>query len=218
MKLYNSLGPNPRKVRMFLKEKGLDIEFVEYDMLLGAENRKKDYLDKNPGGQIPALELDDGTVIGETVVICEYLEEHYPEPALIGSTPQERADHRQWQRRIELNITEHLYNAFRYSVGIDIFKERMTVIPEAVEGLSTIVQTKLKWLDAQMEDKDFITGKDMKLVDIILYCALDFGAGVNQTIPTELNNINAWFEKMHNRESAKSTYHADSEKTKMRGI
>mgnify|MGYP000276842103 CR=1 FL=1 len=123
-----------------------------------------------------------------------------------------------WQRRIELNITEHLYNAFRYSVGIDIFKERMTVIPEAVEGLSTIVQTKLKWLDAQMEDKDYITGKDMKLVDIILYCALDFGAGVNQTIPTELNNINAWFEKMHNRESAKSTYHADSEKTKMRGI
>ena len=90
MKLYNSLGPNPRKVRMFLKEKGLDIEFIEYDMLLGAENRQKDYLDKNPGGQIPALELDDGTVIGETVVICEYLEEHYPEPALIGNTPQER--------------------------------------------------------------------------------------------------------------------------------
>ena len=94
----------------------------------------------------------------------------------------------------------------------------MTVIPEAVDGISKIVQTKLKWLDAQMEGKEYITGKDMKLVDIILYCALDFGAGVNQTIPTELNNINAWFEKMHNRESAKSTYHADSEKTKMRGI
>lgn len=218
MKLYNSLGPNPRKVRMFLIEKGIDIEFVEYDMLLGAENRKESYLSKNPGGQIPALELDNGTVIGETVVICEYLEEQFPSPTLIGSTSQERADHRQWQRRIELNITEHLYNAFRYSVGIDIFKERMTVIPEAVEGLSNIVQTKLGWLNSQMEGKEYITGKDMRLVDIILYCALDFGAGVNQTIPSDLTQINNWFERMHGRESAKNTYHADSEKMKMRGI
>ena len=218
MKLYNSLGPNPRKVRMFLMEKGLDIEFIEYDMLFGAENRKDEYLSKNPGGQIPALELEDGTVIGETVVICEFLEEQFPLPVLIGSTAEERAGHRQWQRRIELNITEHLYNAFRYSVGIDIFKERMTVIPEAVEGLSTIVQTKLNWLNSQMQDKDFITGKNMKLVDIILYCALDFGAGVNQAIPDDLTNVNKWFDRMHERDSAKNTYHADSEKTKMRGI
>ena len=91
MKLLNSMGPNPRMVRMFMIEKGIELEGLEHD-ILGAENRKSPYTDKNPGGQMPALELDDGSVLAETVVICEYLEEVHPSPALIGATAQERAD------------------------------------------------------------------------------------------------------------------------------
>jgi glutathione S-transferase len=91
MKLYNSLGPNPKLVRIFAAEKGIALpEVVEVDLLTGA-NRKPPYLVKNPAGQLPALELDDGRVIAETIAICEYLEEVAPRPALIGSDPAERA-------------------------------------------------------------------------------------------------------------------------------
>ncbi len=112
MKLLNSMGPNPRMVRMFMIEKGIELETLEHD-ILGAENRKSPYTDKNPGGQMPALELDDGSVLAETVVICEYLEELHPSPALIGTTAQERAETRMWTRRVEQKITENMYNGFR---------------------------------------------------------------------------------------------------------
>ena len=106
MQLYDSFGPNPRATRMFLAEKGITIPSKTVD-LMGAENRRPPYTDRNPGGQVPALELDNGKCIGETVAIWEYLEEKHPTPALIGTTAEERAETRQWQRRVELQITEH---------------------------------------------------------------------------------------------------------------
>src|SRR5215470_9031722 len=109
MRIYDSLGPNPRALRMFLHEKGIELAKIDVD-LLGAENRRPPYTDRNPGGQMPALELDDGRVLGETVAIFEYLEEKHPTPPLIGRTAEDRAEARMWQRRIELGITEHLYN------------------------------------------------------------------------------------------------------------
>ena len=217
MKFYNSTGPNPRCVRMFMNEKGIDMPFVEHN-LMAAENRQAPYLEKNPGGQMPALELDDGSVLGETVAICEFLEDSHPSPVLIGSTPEEKAVARQWQRRVELNITENLYNGFRYGAGIDIFKERMRVIPEAVDGLTALVQDKLAWLDGLMEGKQYVCGEQMRLVDIILYCALDFGAGVGQTIDPGLKNVNAWFERMASRPSAEASQHPATERAGMRGI
>ena len=93
MRLLNSMGPNPRMVRIFMIEKGIELEVLEHD-ILAAENRKSPYTDKNPGGQMPALELDDSSVLAETVVICEYLEEVHPSPALIGTTALERAETR----------------------------------------------------------------------------------------------------------------------------
>ena len=105
MQLYDSFGPNPRAMRMYLAEKGIKIPTKEID-LLKAENRKPPYTDRNPGGQLPALELDNGKCIGETVAIWEYLEEKHPTPALIGANAEERAEARQWQRRVEQNITE----------------------------------------------------------------------------------------------------------------
>ena len=216
MLLYNSLGPNPRSMRMFLAEKGITIPTRELD-ILAAENRKPPYTDRNPGGQMPALELDNGKCIGETVAIFEYLEEKHPNPPLIGSTPEERAETRQWQRRIELQITEHLYNAFRYGEGFEMFKTRMRVLPEAAPGLKQIVQDKLKWLEGLMDGKQFIAGERFTIADIILYCALDFGAGMGQPIDPSLTRVKAWFDRVDSRPSAKSSLHPSSAKAKMKG-
>ena len=217
MKLLNSLGPNPRMVRMFLLEKGLDIPFEEVD-ILGAENRRPPYTTNNPGAQMPALLLDDGTCIAETVAICEYLEDLHPQPPLIGSSAIEKAEHRMWQRRVELNITENLYNAFRYSVGLEVFRERMHCLPEAAPGLAQIVQEKLAWLDALIADRDYLCGDRFTLADIILFCALDFGEGVGQPIDPGLLHINAWFAQMMTRESAHDSLHPGGAESGRRGV
>ena len=217
MKFYNSLGPNPRCVRMFMAEKGIAIPATEIN-LLAAENRKPPYTGRNPGGQMPALELDTGSMLAETVAICEYLEEKHPTPALIGSTPEERAEERMWQRRIELNITENLYNGFRYAEGLQLFKDRMHCLPEAASGLKAIVQEKLEWLDKLMEGKQFIVGNRLTLVDIILFSALDFGAGVGQKINPNLKNLTAWFERMNALPSAAASLSPQDKASGMRGV
>ena len=116
MQLYDSIGPNPRATRMFLVEKGIDIPRKDIDLRRG-ENRRPPFTDRNPGGQLPALELDNGKCIGETVAIWEYLEEKNPNPPLIGTNAEDRAEARMWQRRIEQRITENLYNGFRFAEG-----------------------------------------------------------------------------------------------------
>ena len=203
MKLLTSIGPNPRTVRMFLLEKGIDLPKVEID-LMGAENRRPPYTDRNPAGQLPALELDDGRVLGETVAICEYLEERHPTPPLIGTTPEERAETRMWQRRIELGITEHLYNGFRYAEGIELFRPRMRVLPEAADGLKAVVRDKLAWLDGQLAGKTWLVGDRFTLADIILFCALDFGRTVGQPFDENLKNVRAWFGRVAARPSAQA--------------
>ena len=119
MKLYNSVGPNPRMVRMFMAEKGFDVPKVEVD-LRGGENRRAPYASKvNPAAQCPALELDDGTVLAEITAICEYVDEKKKDtPSLIGDTPAERANTRMWTRRIDLNVVEPAANGFRFSEGL----------------------------------------------------------------------------------------------------
>jgi glutathione S-transferase len=216
MLLYDSLGPNPRAMRMFLAEKGITIPRKDVD-LQKSENRRPPYTDRNPGGQLPALELDNGNCIGETVAIWEYLEEKHPTPALIGANAEERAEARQWQRRVELGITENLYNGFRFSEGAAMFKDRMRILPEAAPGMKQVVQDRLKWLDALLEGKDYIVGKRFTIADIILYNALDFGAGVGQKIDPSLKNVNAWFQRVDARPSAKSSLHPASAKTGIKG-
>ena len=216
MQLYDSFGPNPRAMRMFLAEKGITIPKKDID-LMKAENRKPPYTDRNPGGQLPALELDNGQCIGETVAIWEYLEEKHPTPALIGTNAEERAEARQWQRRVELNITEHLYNGFRYAEGAELFKNRIRILPEAAPGLKAVVQDRLKWLDGLLEGKEYIAGKRFTIADIILFCALDFGGSVGQKIDPSLKNVNAWFNRVGARASAKSSLHPASAQTGMKG-
>lgn len=216
MKLINSFGPNPRAVRMFLAEKGLNLPVVSVDLFAG-ENRSAAYVAKNPGGQTPSLELEDGTVLGETVVICEYIEEQHPTPALIGRNAKERAEARMWQRRIELNITEFMYNGFRYAEGYDLFKDRVHCIPAAAAEMKKAAQLWLAKLDGLIAGRNFVCGNELRLADIILYCCLDFVKDVGQPLDPKLANINAWFKRMDARPSAASSLSPNWGDVKMRG-
>ncbi|MCZ6892819.1 MAG: glutathione S-transferase family protein [Gammaproteobacteria bacterium] len=216
MKLLNSFGPNPRAVRMFALEKGLDLPTEDLDLLAG-ENRAEPYVKKNPGGQMPALELDDGTIIAETVVICEYLEELHPEPVLIGADALARSNTRMWLRRVELNVTEHMYNGFRYAEGIDIFRDRMVCIPEAADGLKTKAKAAREWLDGLIAGRDYVAGDAFTLADIVLYCCLDFCRGVGQPLEADLKNLSAWFVRIDGRDSAAAAMHPAAPELKMAG-
>ncbi len=203
MKLYNSIGPNPRVVRMFMAEKGIDIPKLEVD-LMGGENRREPYLQKNSAGQLPALELDSGHCVTEVTAICEYLEELHPAPPRIGATPEERAECRKWTRRVDLNICEPMANGFRFSEGLRLFKDRIVTVPEAADGLKRIAQDRLTWLNREMEGKEFICDKRFTLADILLFCFLDFGAQVGQPLRPENQNIVDWFARIKDRPTAKA--------------
>jgi len=200
MKFYNSIGPNPRVVRMFMAEKGIEVPKTEIDLMRG-DNRKDPYLKKNPHGQLPTLELDDGSTICEITAICEYLEDIHPKPALIGSTPQDKAEARMWARRVDLNICEPLANGFRFSQGLPLFKDRIVTVPEAADGLKKIVRDRLRWLDGQMEGREYLCGKRFTLADILLFAFLDFGRQVNQPLKPENHNVAGWFERVRARPS-----------------
>jgi glutathione S-transferase len=216
MKLIHSFGPNPRVVRMFLAEKGLTLPTEEIDILAG-ENRREGFLARNPGGQSPALELDDGTIVAETAVICEYLEEQHPSPVLIGRTAEERAIARTWQRRVELGITEHMYNGFRFAEGYEMFKNRVHCIPSAAAELKASAQEKLAWLDGLLGDQPFICGNELRFVDITLFCCMDFAKDVGQPLNPDLKKVHAWFQRLEARPSAVSSLHPASGQARMRG-
>ena len=206
MKLYNSLGPNPRLVRMFLLEKGIELPLEELDIMAG-ENRQESYLSKNPYGEVPSLELDDGQVISETVTICEYLEELNPEPALVGASPAARANTRMWLRRVELHVTAPLTDAFRSGAGQAMFKDRRHLVPHAAEDWAQIAQEGMAVLDAQLTGREFIAGDAFTLADVFAYCLLDFGGGVGQPIGADNANLLAWFERIGSRPSAEASLH-----------
>ena len=202
MKFYNSVGPNPRMVRMFMAEKGFDVPKVEVD-LRGGENRREPYLKVNPSGQCPALELDDGTVLAEITAICEYVDEIKKDaPSLIGNTPEERAKTRMWVRRIDLNIAEPGANGFRFSQGLKMFQDRVHCIPQAADDLKVAAAKKLVWLDGLLGSKPFIAGDKLTLADIFLFAFLDFFANVGQPLSPDCKNLTAWFGRMKARPSA----------------
>jgi glutathione S-transferase len=203
MKFYNSRGPNPRMVRMFMAEKGFAIpDKVEVD-LLGAENRKEPFLKLNPAGQLPALELDDGTVLAEITAICEYVDEMKKDtPSLIGDTPAERGVTRMWTRRIDLNIAEPGANGFRYSEGLKLFQSRIRCIPAAADDLKATAREWLVKVDGMMGSKPFITGGKLTMADLLLFAFLDFAKGVGQPLDPANKTLAAWFERMKARPSA----------------
>lgn len=202
MKFYNSVGPNPRMVRMFMAEKGFDVPKVDVD-LRGGENRREPYLKVNPAGQCPALELDDGSVLAEITAICEYVDEIKKDtPSLIGTTPEERAKTRMWVRRIDLNIVEPAANGFRFAEGLKMFQNRIHCIPEAAAGLKETARQKLAWLDGLMGSKPFVCGDKLTMADIMLFAFVDFMGQVGQPLDPANKNLTAWFGRMKARPSA----------------
>jgi glutathione S-transferase len=204
MKLYHSFGMNPRLVRMFVHEKGLRLDSVPIDLLAG-ENRKRPYTDKNSMGQTPLLELDDGTCLAETGAICEYLEERYPIPAMIGASLDERAETRMWWRRVELNICLPMVHAFYYKEGFDLFKTRVYCLPEAAEGLKRKAQKALRWLDGELEDRRYLCGNRFSVADICLFTYVDQLHDGGQPIDRSLRNFAKWYDLVSARPSANAS-------------
>ena len=201
MKFYNSIGPNPRVVKMFMAEKGQDIPRVEVNLMAG-ENRQDAHLARNPAGQMPALELDDGVFLAEIIPICEYLEEIQPSPPLIGTNAEERAITRMWTRRIDLNVCEPMANGFRFSTGLRLFENRVHCIPQAADDLKAIAAEKLAWLDGLVGAGPYVAGDRFTLADILLFVFVEFGGQVGQPLDAANKNLSAWRERVGARASA----------------
>ena len=204
MLFYDSVGPNPHVVRVFAAERGVDLPKTTID-LRGGENRQPAFMAKNPSGQLPALELDNGMVLAEITAICEYLDEIGPPgKTLIGSTPEERAETRMWVRRIDLNIVEPLGAGFRYAEGLKMFAPRIRTIPQAADDFKLLAQEKLAWLNTLIEGREFICGPRLTLADILLCCFLTFAARVGQPLNPASTNIAA----LHARIAARPSFAA----------
>ena len=206
MKLYTSIGPNPRVVAMFIAERGIDLPVQEVDIMAG-ENLGDDFRKLNPSAQSPCLQLDDGSVIAEVTVICSYLDEVTDGPSLMGATPEERAETRMWNRRFDTRILEPMTLAFRSAEAIGLFKDRYRVIPHAADDLKATVQDSWAWLEPQMAGKTFVCGDRFTLADIQLFAFADFGALIGQGIPESLPNLQAWFKRVTERPSVAASVH-----------
>jgi glutathione S-transferase len=202
MKLYDSpRAPNPRRVRWFMAEKGIeDIEIVPVN-LLGGEHKTPDYLAKAGLPQLPALELDDGTVITESIAICRYLESRYPEPNLIGRTPEEIAVIEMWTRRAELLVAFPLMQAVRHTHPALAVLE--TPNPAVAAYSQDVGLGGLGVLDARLAGRDWLAADRLTLADIVAFVGLDFTRMIKLQVPEALTNVARWAEAMRNRPAAK---------------
>jgi glutathione S-transferase len=199
MKLYTGMGPNPRVVTIAVAETGADVELVQVDLISG-ENRQDAHLTRNPAGQLPTLELDNGQCISEITAIAEYLDDKTG-GTLIGSTPEERAETHMWVRRIDLNVCENLANGFRFAEGLQLFEGRIHVIPQAADDFKKIAQDWLTKIDGLMGDNEFICGNRFTLADVLLFAFLEFGAGVGQPLDAKCERLQAWYARVAARPS-----------------
>ena len=202
MKLYDSFGMNPRIVRFFLLEKDIELDREEVD-IFAMENRREPYLSRNPSGQTPLLELDNGTCLAETGAICEFLEETNPKPFLIGSTAEERAVTRMWWRRVEINVCLPMLYGFYFGEGLEIFRERTHCIPEAAEGMKERGRKGMLWLDGLLQDGKWLAGDRFTVADICLYTYIDALRGIGQPIPDNCSKLEAWFTRVGLRPAAR---------------
>lgn len=202
MKIYDlKAGMNPRRVRIFLAEKGLSIPIVAVDMTKG-ENRTPEFLAKNPLGTMPVLELDDGTLIAESMAICRYLDELHPEPNLLGSTALERAMIEMWNRRVELELLKPLSDQFRHLSPF--WAGRVEQIPVWGEAARKRAFETMAWLDRELATRNFIAGDRYTVADITAQCALLLGKNTGAPIPPDLVNLSRWFAEVSQRPTARA--------------
>ena len=202
MRLYeHSPFPSPRRVRIFAAEKGIeDLQLVQIDVL-GGEARREAFLAKNPLGQVPVLELEDGTCISETTAISRYLEELWPEPALYGSTAVDKAKVEMWQSRIEADLMGAMLSYYHHATpgfgDMEPFQNKAWGEKSRDRAMAT-----MRLLDAELGAKPFIAGDAFSIADITALCAIDFAKAVGTELPADLVHLSAWHDRVSRRPSA----------------
>jgi len=209
MKLYDyTRAPNPRRVRIFAAEKGIELEKVEVD-LGTAQQLQDDYKAINPRVSVPALELDDGTVICESVAICRYLDETQPEPPLFGTGALEKAMVEMWHRRVELEglgpISEAVRNSVAFFAGRAIAGPHdFEQIPELAERAMQRTDIFYDMLDARLAESPFVAGEHFTIADISALCGIDFARVIKKRVGDDRPNLQRWHETVSARPSAKA--------------
>ena len=202
MKIYDfPMAPNPRRVRIFLAEKNVDMVYVHVDITKG-ENRTTAFIEKNPMGGLPVLEFDDGTYLTESVAICRYFEGMYPTPPLMGTDPRDIAFVEMWNRRMEFNILQPIADAFRQRH--DFFKGRIRQLAEYAEVQRLNAEDGLDWLDRELAARRFIAGEQFSIADITAVVAIDFGRVSKIAIKPDQLNLARWHAEVSARPSAKA--------------
>jgi glutathione S-transferase len=202
MKLLDSTAaPNPRRVRIFLAEKGIEVPTEQVDIAT-AENRKEPFLSKNPLAGVPVLELDDGRHLAETVAICRYFEETNPEPPLMGVDAADKGIVEMWNRRMEFELFNNITGVFRNTH--DFFKGRITQVPEYGEACRASAEQRLDWLDGELATREFIAGDRFSIADITALCGIDFGRVAKISIGDDRKDLQRWHETVSARPSARA--------------
>ena len=194
-------APNPRRVRVFLAEKGLQVPFEQVN-LGTADNRKPEFLKINPMGGVPVLQLDDGTYIAESVAICRYFEDIKPEPNLMGRDAKEKAVIEMWNRRMEFEILSMTAGSFRNTS--DFFKGRIPQVPEYGKICKEAALKRLEWLDSELANRKFIAGDRYTIADITALIGIDFGRTTGIKIGDDQKNLARWHQEVSSRPSAKA--------------
>jgi glutathione S-transferase len=203
MKLYDYTPvPNPRRVRIFLAEKGIKLPLEPVD-IFARHNRTPEFLKKNPSGGLPVLELDDGTYLAESVAICRYFEETHPEPRLMGSTPLERATTEMWNRRMELELFGPVARAIQHTNPV--FKPILQQFPDYGAAQNEIAHQRLVRMDAELGQSQFVAGDRFTIADMTALVAIDLRATVGGIpMPTDRPNLLRWHTAVSARPSAKA--------------
>lgn len=201
MKLYDGgRAPNPRRVTVFLREKGIEIETVPVDMAqLG--HKSAELTAKNPLQRLPVLELDDGTVLCESVAICRYFEELHPEPPLFGTDAKDRALVEMWNRRVELHFLAAVAAAFRH-LHPAMKDWEVPQVAEWGEVNKPKALDFLRFLDEELTQREFVAGSRFSIADITMLIAFDFMKPARITCPDTLANVWRWYRTVSSRPSA----------------
>ncbi len=203
MKLYDSgRAPNPRRTRIFLAEKGISVPTEQVDMM-AMQHKTPEYTAINPLQRMPALLLDDGTTITESIAICRYFEAVQPEPPLFGVGAKEIALVEMWNRRCELNMLFTVAHVFRHSHPA--MKElEVPQVAAWAEANKPRVADFLSILDTQLKSNSFVAGDRFSVADITALCAIDFMKPAKIPMPEGLNNLKRWHAAVSARPSAQA--------------
>lgn len=202
MKFYNAPtpAPNPRRVRIFLAEKGVSVPTVDI-AIMKREHKSPEHLARNSLGQVPTLELDDGTMISETVAICRYFESVHPNPPMFGRDGIEQALVEMWTRRVEFSVMTPVGMFWRHAHPFTA----AVVVPqykEFGESNRAHYERALGWLDGELKGREFLATKDYTVADICLLSTVDFATWIGLAIPDSLANVRAWHARVTSRPSA----------------